>query len=234
MSTAFNPSAGGVSKLSASPETITPHAAGDRRPLWELVVGYGFLLLALWSEGDLRWVWAVALVLWMLGVTLYHRPALKELGLARAGFLGSLWIVGAAVVAGAAMLFGGHLAGTLHRYALNRSLLAVATGYLVWTFEQQFMLQSFFFLRLERLLGSRKAVWAAAGLFALAHVPNPVLVPATWAAGLAFCELFRRYHNIYTLAIAQAILGMSLAAALPDAWHHHMHVGIGYLNWIAR
>ncbi len=222
MRTAFNPSA------------AEPHTAGDRRPLWELAVGYGFLLLALWSKGDLRWAWAVALVLWILGVTAYHRPSLRQLGLGWTGFLGSLWIVGAAVVAGAAMLFGAHLAGSLHRYALNRSLLAVATGYLVWTFEQQFMLQSFFFLRLERLLGSRKAVWAAAGLFALAHVPNPVLVPSTLAAGLAFCELFRRYRNIYTLAIAQAILGMCLAAAVPDAWHHHMHVGIGYLSWIPR
>ena len=132
------------------------------------------------------------------------------------------------------MLFAGRLAGTLHPYPLHRTLVAVATGYLFWTFQQQFMLQSFFFLRLERLLGSRKAVWAAAGLFAVAHVPNPVLVPATLAAGLAFCELFRRCRNIYTLAIAQAILGMCLAAAVPDALHHHMHVGIGYLGWVSR
>jgi len=128
MSTAFNPSAAEPSKLPASPETAEPHAAGDRRPLWELAVGYGFLELALWSEGDLRWAWAVALVLWMLGVTLYHRPSLRELGLGGMGFLGSLWIMAAALVAGAAMLFGAHLAGTLHRYALNRSLLATATG----------------------------------------------------------------------------------------------------------
>ncbi len=234
MSTAFNPSAAEVSKLPAAPETAEPHAAGDRRPLWELAVGYGFLLLALWSEGDLRWAWAVGLALWIVGVTLYHRPSLRQLGLAGTGFLGSLWIVGAAAAAGAAMLFGAHLAGTLHPYVLRRTLFAAASGYLIWTFQQQFMLQSFFFLRLERLLGSRKAVWAAAGLFALAHVPNPVLVPATLAAGLAFCEMFRRHRNIYTLAIAQAVLGMCLAAAVPDAWHHHMHVGIGYLSWIPR
>jgi len=222
MSAAFNPSA------------AEPHTADYRRPLWELAVGYGFLLLALWSEGDLRWVWAVALALWILGVTVYDRPSRRQLGLGGTGFLGSLWIVGAAAAAGAAMLFGAHLAGTLHPYVLRRTLSAAASGYLIWTFQQQFMLQSFFFLRLERLLGSRKAVWAAAGLFALAHVPNPVLVPATLAAGLAFCELFRRHRSIYTLAIAQAILGMCLAAAVPETLHHHMRVGIGYLSWIAR
>lgn len=234
MSAALNPSAAGASKLPPSPETVEPQAAGRRRPMWELVVGYGLLQAALWSEGELRWVWVVAVALWIIGVTVYHRPSLRELGLGWTGFVRSLWVVGLAAVAGAAMLFVAHLAGTLHRYALHRALLAIATGYLVWTFQQQFMLQSFFFLRLERLLGSRKAVCAAAGLFALAHVPNPVLVPATLAAGLVLCELFRRYRNIYTLAIAQAILGMCLAAAVPDALHHHMHVGIGYLSWIPR
>jgi membrane protease YdiL (CAAX protease family) len=211
----------------------TPHLS-RRGALLEVVVGYGLLEAALWSEGELRWVWTAAVVLWITGVTAYHRPTLRQIGVGWTGFVRSLWAVGLAAAAGAAMLFGAHLADTLHPYPLHRTLPAVATGYLFWTFQQQFMLQSFFFLRLEQLLGSRKAVWASAGLFALAHVPNPVLVPATLAAGLAFCELFRRYSNIYTLAIAQAILGMCLAAAVPDALHHHMHVGIGYLGWAPR
>ncbi len=234
MSTALDPSAAEASKLSAPPEPLEPEATPSRSALWELAVGYGLLQAALWSEGELRWAWAVAVALWIIGVNVYHRPSLRELGLGWTGFVRSLWIVGVAAVAGAAMLFVAHLAGTLHRYGLHRALLVVATGYLVWTLQQQFMLQSFFFLRLEALLGSRKAVWAAAGLFALAHFPNPVLVPATLGAGLVFCGVFRRYRNIYTLAIAQAILGMCLAAAVPDALHHHMHVGIGYLSWIPR
>jgi hypothetical protein len=199
-----------------------------------VAVGYGLLQAALWSEGELRWAWVVAVALWIIGVTVYQRPSLRELGLAWAGLSSSLWVVGLAAVGGAAMLFAAHKAGTLHMYGLPRTLLVAAAEYLFWTFQQQFMLQSFFFLRLERLLGSRKAVWAAAGLFALAHFPNPVLVPATWVAGLAFCELFRRYRNIYTLAIAQTVLGLCLAAAVPEALHHHMRVGIGYLSWISR
>jgi len=234
MSTAYSPSAAEVSQIPPSAEQSKPHAAVDRRPLWELGVGYGFLQLALWSAGDLRWGWAVAVILWIVGVTVYHQPSLRELGLGATGLLRSLWVAGAAVALGVGMLVGAHLAGTLHRYALNRSVLAVGAGYLIWAFEQQFMLQSFFFLRLERLLGSGRAVWAAAALFALAHLPNPVLLPATFAAGVAFSELFRRYRNIYMLAIAHAILGMCLAASVPDALHHHMHVGIGYFTWIPR
>ena len=216
--------------LSTAPEM----RAASRRLLFELLVGYGLLLAALWTEGELRWLSATATAMWVVGVTVYHRPRLRDLGLAWAGFARSLWVVAVAALAGAMMLFAGHLAGTLHNYVLRRTLPAAACGYLFWTLQQQFMLQSFFFLRLESLLTSRKAVWAAAGLFALAHFPNPVLLPATWIAGLAFCELFRRHRNIYTLAIAQAILGMCLAAALPEALHHHMRVGIGYLSWVGR
>ena len=208
---------------------------GSRRGLiWEVAIGYGLLQAALWTEGELRWIWAMGIVLWIVGVTAYHRPTLGQLGIGWAGFAASLWFAGLAALFGAAMLLGAHFVGTLHRYPPHRTLLAVATGYLVWTLQQQFLLQSFFFLRLEQLLGGGKAVWAAAGLFALAHFPNPVLLPTTLIAGLAFCELFRRYRNIYTLAIAQAILGMCLAAAVPDTLHHHMHVGIGYLGWVSR
>lgn len=233
MTAAFNPSAA-TGKASASPQEAESRTVGYHRPLWELAVGYGLLQAALWTEGELRWGWAIATALWIVGVTLYHRPRLRELGLGWTGFARSLWVMGSAALAGVALLFAGRLAGTLHLFALHRTVLAAACGYLIWTFQQQFMLQSFFFLHLEPLVGSRNAVWAAAGLFALAHFPNPVLVPATWAAGLAFCELFRRYRNIYTLAIAQGILGMCLAAAVPEALHHHMRVGIGYLRWMSR
>jgi hypothetical protein len=58
-----------------------------------------------------------------------------------------------------------------------------------------------------------------------------VLVPATLLGGLVFCKLFRRYRNIYTLVVAQTILGICLAAAVPETVHHHMRVGIGYLNF---
>ena len=234
MSTAYNPSAANGSQLANPPEGVEPRDTYSRSALWEVLVAYGLLQVTLWTEGELRWAWAIAVALWIIGVTFYHRPSLRELGLSWTGLARSLWVVGLGVLAGGAMLLGAHLAGTLHRYVLHRTALAAAFGYLIWTFEQQFMLQSFFFLRLEQLLGSRKAIWAAAALFAGAHFPNPVLMPATLLAGLVFCELFRRYRNIYTLAITQAILGMCLAAAVPESFHHHMRVGIGYLSWIAH
>lgn len=229
MSTACN-----TAQPAKLPSLSALHHVKGRILLLEMAVALGLLEAALWTEGSMRWAWSVAAAAWIIGATLYRWPTLRSLGMATAGFARSLWVVVAAAAVGVAFLFGAHLAGTLHPYVLRRSFAAAALGYLFWTLQQQFMLQSFFFDRLEQLLGSRRAVWAAAGLFAFTHIPNPVLVPATLAAGLIFCELFRRYRNIYTLAIAQAILGICLAAAVPQALHHHMRVGIGYLSWNAH
>ena len=231
MGTAYNLSAADQAQVQLTPPKSC--ATANRSAVWELIIAYGLVQGALWSEGNARWWWAIAAAVWIVGITISHLTPLRDLGLGSAGVLCSLWIAGGAIVGGASMLYAAHLAGTLHAYVLHRTLAAAAFGYLIWTFQQQFMLQSFFFLRLEQVLGSRGAVWAAAALFAIAHIPNPVLVPATFVAGLALCELFRRHRSIYALAVAQAILGMCLAAAVPSSLHHHMRVGIGYLTWVA-
>lgn len=199
----------------------------------EALVGFAFLEAALWTDGKLRWQFSLGVMLWIAFWTLYRQPSARQLGVRWDGFIRSCWVTGVAAAIGAGLLAAGRLAGTLHPNGLHRSLYLSALGYLFWTLQQQFILQSFFFIRLEQWLGSRRAVWAAAGLFTVAHLPNPVLFPATLAAGLVFCAAFRRYRNIYTLAIAQAILGICLASAVPDAVHHHMRVGIGYLDWVA-
>jgi membrane protease YdiL (CAAX protease family) len=102
--------------------------------------------------------------------------------------------------------------------------------YVIWSLAQEFILQSVFFLRLEAVFGSRKAVVAAAFLFALAHIPNPILTILSFWGGLLFCESFRRWRNLFPLGIVHAALGLTIAASLPDKWLHHMRVGIGYLT----
>jgi membrane protease YdiL (CAAX protease family) len=109
------------------------------------------------------------------------------------------------------------------------------TGYLVWALLQQFILQDYFLARLLRLLPNPTgAVFAAAGLFALAHLPNPVLTVATLVFGTAACFVFLRYRNLYTLGLAHFILGMTIAVTVSNAAHHHMRVGLGYLRYRAH
>jgi membrane protease YdiL (CAAX protease family) len=96
---------------------------------------------------------------------------------------------------------------------------------------QEFVLHSFFFTRCEDLFGSAAAVWVAATLFAVAHLPSPLLTTFTLIASLFFCEMFRRYRSIYPIAIVHGVLGLTVALTMPDSLLHHMRVGIGYLRY---
>ncbi len=100
--------------------------------------------------------------------------------------------------------------------------------YAVWALVQQFILQAFFFVRLETLLGGKRAVLLSSLLFASTHWPNPVLTVGTLLGALFFCEAFRRYRNLIPLGVVHAALGITLAECIPDQLLHHMRVGIGY------
>ena len=106
-----------------------------------------------------------------------------------------------------------------------------ACAYAVWAMMQEFILQSFFFVRFESLLGSVRAVIITSFVFAAAHIPNLVLAIASFAAALFFCETFRRYRNIYPLGLVHAALGLLMATSFPDSRLHHMRVGIGFVRF---
>ena len=97
---------------------------------------------------------------------------------------------------------------------------------------QQFILQSYFLMRLLRLLpGKTPAIIVATVIFALAHMPNPILTPITLIWGAIACVLFLRYRNIYTLGVAHGIMGLCVAVTVPNSLHRHMRVGLGYLHY---
>jgi membrane protease YdiL (CAAX protease family) len=75
------------------------------------------------------------------------------------------------------------------------------------------------------------APFAAAFIFAAAHLPNPILTPITFLWGFAACLVFLRYRNLYPLALAHAILGITLAITIPGPVIHNMRVGLGYLTY---
>ena len=105
-------------------------------------------------------------------------------------------------------------------------------GYTIWSFVQQLLLLGFFLARLQRLLPGRySAVFAAAALFAIAHLPNPILTPLTLLWGTVSCLVFLRYRNVWTHGMAHAILGIMVAITIPGAATHGMRVGTGYRNY---
>jgi membrane protease YdiL (CAAX protease family) len=146
-----------------------------------------------------------------------------------------MWVVLAALIVSiGAVVVAIHL-DTLRHPISTRSWVMTFGGYTVWSFVQQFLLQGFFLFRLLRLLPRREwAALAAAVMFALAHLPNPILTPITLLWGTLSCLLFLRYRNIYTLGLAHGILGICVAITVPNYLHHHMRVGLGYLRYHDR
>ncbi len=203
---------------------------GFTRDLFELVLGYGLILFVLWMpEFPQRVLSPVALVV-TLTIVLARRPRVDDLGMGFRGLGRSFWILPAAIVVAIASVLVAKQIGTLH--PLYKGDFKHIGGYVAWTLYQQFLMNDLFMPRLTRLLGGEgAAVGAAAVLFSAAHLPNLPLTAATLVWGAISCGLFLRYKNLYALGLAQGLLGLCFAVCVPDALHHHLRVGLGYLRY---
>jgi membrane protease YdiL (CAAX protease family) len=206
-----------------------PRAPVSPRNLAELLIGFAAIMVVLWLPTREQLIFGPVALLAPLALVLAKRPSIHELGLGWRGLGSSLWILPAAVGLTVVSVFIARGVGTYH--PLYDADLKHVYGYVLWTLYQQFLLQDYFMPRLSRILTSDRAIAAAATLFAAAHLPNLSLTVATLAWGTVSCLLFRRYRNLYVLGIAQGLLGLCFAVCIPDAMHHHMRVGLGYLHY---
>jgi len=206
-----------------------------RRDLLELVVGYGLILATIWTANPTQRILYWLAFAWIVATTWARRDGWTALGLGRKGLLQSLWVVGVALVLSAGAIFIAGRTHTLHRLHGPTPIYLHGWGYIVWSIMQQFLLQSYFLSRLMRLLPGKTApIIVATGIFALAHLPNPILTPVTLVWGAISCVLFLRYRNIYALGLAHGIMGLCVAVIVPNSLHHHMRVGLGYLRYHPR
>ena len=205
--------------------------AGKRFSVLAIAGAYLLAECGLWTAGTVQRGFIIAAMCWIAGCTLLQRRSAKQLGVGLNGLRQSSWLALtalalAAVVAGVLRGAGWQLPPIQRPIQLWR-----IGAYSIWALEQEFILNSFLFLNLEQLAGTRRAVVLAALIFAVAHIPNPPLVALTLLAGLVFCTAFARYRNIWPLAVAHALLGITVAVSTPDSLTHHMRVGLGYRTW---
>ena len=203
--------------------------------MWlQLSVGYVCLEMALWAPPGRAAAFCILLTLVaILLFALAGRYSRSDMGLTIPPFHAIKWILGMGFLAAVLLPLIASLTG-LNASPTHALPLRTALQYSIWAFVQQFILQSFFFVRMETLLGGRKAVFATTALFALAHLPNVILTVVTITAGVFFCEVFRRYRNIFPLGVVHALLGLTMAASFSDSLLHHMRVGIGYFLLYTR
>jgi len=202
------------------------------RELVDVVGVFSLIVIALWTSKYAA-LFSVAAAIWIVVATLTSpiSKTVAELGLGRLGLKNSAWIAAWSALLAAAIVAAGALTGTLHPFPWMPKPLFHSGVYVIWALVQQFIAQSFFFIRFERLLKSgARAVFATALLFGMVHLPNWILLVCTATMGLVLTEVFRRYRNIYWLGVAHALLGLAVAVSLPNALHHQMNVGMAYLS----
>jgi len=192
-----------------------------------------FILWFIWQlQFTARWTW-IFFVLWLVVSFALHRDTPKTMGW-RADNVApaarqALLVFG--VMAAVLLLFG---------FALHMPTPALPHlfewrrlgSYFAFCLLQQVALNSLLHNRMLSLVSSEWTAAALTGLiFAIIHAPNPVLMPATFIAGVAMAWMFARHRNIIPLAIGQAILGILVSWAFPLAWHHHLRVGPGFYTF---
>lgn len=229
--------------MSASEEAVAScvRAAGmssKRRLAWdvgEIAIGLGLILAVIWTPRPLQhWLYFIALGWFAVSITLSFE-SWKAMGCCLAGFWRSSWVVGVALVmAGVATYFAAAYHTLHHPGDPVRWVLAFG-GYAIWALLQQLLLQGYFLARMLRIVpNANAAALITATVFALAHLPNPVLTPLTLIWGLTACLIFIRSKNVYPLAIAHAVFGICIAVTVPASILHNMRVGLGYLTYRPR
>src|SRR5437660_1611430 len=149
---------------------LTQHRLRD---LLEICVVFGLILAAVWTPlGRLNSFFVYTASACVLVFVARGRWDASQMGLTRPGSgTAQIILVGALLCAVVAMIgIPLRFAGPSHHVPSPQ-----AAGYAVWSLVQEVMLQSVFFVRFEALLGSRRLVFAAAAVYAVAQLPSPRL-----------------------------------------------------------
>jgi len=100
-----------------------------------------------------------------------------------------------------------------------------------WSTAQQYGLLAFFYRRFGELFpGKWPPILAAAGVFAILHLPNPFLFAVTLGLGTLSCWLYRRQPNLVVLGLTHAVVSFAISRSLPLDLTFGMRVGPGFFK----
>jgi hypothetical protein len=174
----------------------------------------------------LWWSWSLLIPLALVAISFaWHSETAETLGLSFRALLGAIaawrWYL-ASCSASLLILVWLQTATSIH-------VVYRWCGYACWCVLQQLLFQNMAYRRLRDGLGaSWKTSSIAGAMFAAAHIPNPILVPATFLWGTVSTRLFEARPSVPVLGVTQALLSAMLYVLTPVALNGQFRVGPGY------
>jgi hypothetical protein len=231
--------AGGVALLAAA-AALAGRAAlrrpGARAALAELMIlpaffAYEWALMPAFVEDRTLadWLLLGALVAAVAAAFYLDRRRGRRWGFGAKHFLGAVrWLAAPTAVMVAAPVAFAAAAGAETR--LHHAGPALAT-YPLYALAQLAVFQGFLVVRLRRVSASRaEIVAAAAGVFALVHWPNGVVMLACGFGAAVWTFVYLHRPNLCALALSMGLAAVAFAYALPEDLTEHMRTGPIYVR----
>ena len=204
------------------------------RDFFEIVLAYGLIIAVIWTPNPLQRLLYWTTFATILVITLLRREDLNSLGLGRRGFASSLsdrrhcfrgcgvYCVGSVPNKYAAFIWPSASLGARLGILHLGGHAAVSTTEL-----------------LSRALPPPHVEPMAGRVIrsvAVRHRPRPKSrsYDCDLRMGFLLQSSISADRNVYTIGIAHGILGICFAITVPDRFHHHMRVGLGYLHYHQR